>query len=90
MASSAENGGLFSVNFESSHQECLLKNGGENQIHGIWQRSDGVLFMVDRGDEKLKVFKGESKEANYSSCRFREKRSNQLQSALTMIQTQFM
>lgn len=61
VSSSADNGGLFSVNFESGHQERLLQNGSDDlqRIHGVCKRAVGVLIMVDRGNKKFKVFNRE-------------------------------
>ena len=61
VSSSADNGGLFKVNFATGHSECLVSNGSEDlqRIHGICAKMDGTVVMVDRGDLKVKEFKGD-------------------------------
>ena len=61
VSSSADNGGLFKVNFATGHSECLVSNGSEDlqRIHGICAKMDWTVVMVDRGDLKVKEFKGD-------------------------------
>lgn len=59
VSSSADSGGLFSINFETGHRECLLRNGSEDlqRIHGVCKKNDGMVIMVDRATRKLRSSK---------------------------------
>ena len=61
---SADAGGLFLVNFQTGHCECVLSNGTESlkQVHGICSKSDGKVVLVDRGANKVKEFDVVSKQ----------------------------
>ena len=56
ISSSAQNGGLFLLDFHACHCEKLLANGSEmlNRIHGICHRSDGTVVITDRDANQVK------------------------------------
>lgn len=64
VSSSADDGGLFLVNFETSSSRCVLSNGGVSlkRIHGIWLKSDRTIVMADREANKVKEFDTVSKQ----------------------------
>ena len=64
VSSSADAGGLFLVYFQTGHCERVLSNGSASlkQIHGICSKSDGKVFLVDRGAKKIKEFDVVSKQ----------------------------
>ena len=49
VSSSADAGGLFLVNFQTSSCRCVLSYGGESlkRIHGIWLKSERTIVMAD-------------------------------------------
>ena len=58
ISSSANNGGLFFLDFHTCHSEKRLANGSEmlNRIHGICHRSDGTVVITDRDANQFKEF----------------------------------
>ena len=56
VSSSADDGGLFPINFQTGHCERVLSNGSASfkQIPGICSKSDGKVILVDRGANKIK------------------------------------
>ena len=64
VSSSADAGGLFLVNFQTSSCRCVLSNGSESlkRIHGIWLKSERTIVMADREANKVKEFDTVSKQ----------------------------
>ena len=64
VSSSADAGGLFLVNFQTSSCRCVLSSGGESlkRIHGIWLKSESTVVMADGEANKVKEFDTLSKQ----------------------------
>ena len=58
VASSADSGGLYIIDFKTGQFELLLSNGSNSmkRIHGICKNSEATLVLVDRDSNRIKEY----------------------------------